>query len=404
MKVFEVGGCVRDQLLGLTPKDFDYVVVGATVEQMLDLGYQMVGESFPVFLHPVSGEEYALARTERKTGMGYHGFTCEFSPTVTLEDDLKRRDLTINAMARDVETGEIIDPYGGARDLKNRVLKHVSSHFSDDPVRAIRLARFAARYHFLGFVIDETTKSFVNDMIVAGELDHLVPERVWEEFTKAMKSDFALFIQYLHELKILHVLLPEVSALDGVIQPPQHHPEVDTFVHTVMCVQQAQRLTTTPEVWWAALMHDLGKGITPKDELPRHLMHEKRGVPLVRNVCERYKVPTSFKELALMVCEYHLDCHKVKEFKPSTLVKRFRQYDAYRKPERFEMFLLACEADARGRTGLEDHEYDQADYFRKMFEVAKSVKFADLNNPNMEPSKIQEALDRLRIQRIQQLK
>ena len=219
-----------------------------------------------------------------------------------------------------------------------------------------------------------------------------------------MKSDFALFIQYLHELKILHVLLPEVSALDGVIQPPQHHPEVDTFVHTVMCVQQAQRLTTTPEVWWAALMHDLGKGITPKDELPRHLMHEKRGVPLVRNVCERYKVPTSFKELALMVCEYHLDCHKVKEFKPSTLVKRFRQYDAYRKPERFEMFLLACEADARGRTGLEDHEYDQADYFRKMFEVAKSVKFADLNNPNMEPSKIQEALDRLRIQRIQQLK
>ena len=404
MKVFEVGGCVRDQLLGLTPKDFDYVVVGATVEQMLDLGYQMVGESFPVFLHPVSGEEYALARTERKTGMGYHGFTCEFSPTVTLEDDLKRRDLTINAMARDVETGEIIDPYGGARALKNRVLKHVSSHFSDDPVRAIRLARFAARYHFLGFVIDETTKSFVNDMIVAGELDHLVPERVWEEFTKAMKSDFALFIQYLHELKILHVLLPEVSALDGVIQPPQHHPEVDTFVHTVMCVQQAQRLTTTPEVWWAALMHDLGKGITPKDELPRHLMHEKRGVPLVRNVCERYKVPTSFKELALMVCEYHLDCHKVKEFKPSTLVKRFRQYDAYRKPERFEMFLLACEADARGRTGLEDHEYDQADYFRKMFEVAKSVKFADLNNPNMEPSKIQEALDRLRIQRIQQLK
>lgn len=401
-KHYAVGGCVRDRLLGLEPKDFDFVVVGETPEKMLEMGFEQVGAQFPVFLHPTSKEEYALARTEHKSGVGYHGFTCDFNPSVSLEEDLFRRDLTINAMAVDPDTGDVVDPYGGKQDLEDRVLRHVSIHFKDDPVRALRLARFAARYEHRGFTIHPTTKAFVKDMIKDGELDHLVPERIWEEFKKAFEVNFSGFIRCLFDLGILHVILPEVSNLFGVPQTEKYHPEVDTFKHVILCLEQAEKLFGNDgEILWAVLLHDLGKGVTPADVLPSHLHHEMNGIPLVKDVCERFKVPTHFYELAVMVCQHHLDSHTVLNFKASTLVKRFRQYDAYRKPDRFEKFLKCCEADARGRTGFEDREYAQTEYFSGMFKIANDVRFNDLpNSVNIPPPSIQSKLDELRAKRI----
>lgn len=404
MKTYQVGGCVRDILLGIEHHDVDYVIVGAQgkdIDMLLEKGFNWVGAAFPVLLSP-DNVEYALARIEAKVGQGYHGFACEFGPHVTLEEDCYRRDLTINAIAFDPETQEYFDPYGGMKDIQEKYLRHVSHHFKDDPVRALRLARFAARFENLGFTVHPDTKQLVREMINNGELDHLVPERVWEECTKAMKFNFTGFLRSLHDLGVLEHVLPEVAALDGVPQPAAYHPEIDTLIHTFMCVEQAEKMRLSPECLWAVLLHDLGKAVTPSDQWPKHLMHEKLGVPLVKDVCERLKVPNSFKELALMVCEHHLDCHKVKEFKPSTLVKRFKMYGAYRFPERFKMFLKCCEADARGRTGFEDREYTQGDYYMEMFEIAASVKFADLNKPNLEPQKIQESLERLRTSKISQ--
>lgn len=399
---YAVGGCVRDTLLGIAPKDYDYVVLGETPETMLSRGFQQVGAQFPVFLHPISGCEYALARTEKKSGNGYHGFVCDFNPSISLEDDLFRRDLTINSMAMDVETNTIFDPFGGKLDLDNRILRHVSVHFKDDPVRALRLARFAARYEHLGFTIHESTKQMVKDMINNGELDHLVPERIWEEFKKAFTVNFSGFVRHLFDLGILQIILPEVSDLFGVPQTEKYHPEVDTFKHVILCLEQAEKLSNNDgEILWAVMLHDLGKGVTPKDILPSHLHHEMNGLPLVKNVCERFKVPTEYKDIAMMVCQYHLDSHTVLNFKASTLVKRFRQYDAYRRTDRFYKFLICCEADARGRTGFEEREYNQANYFKQTFEIASSVKFQHLANHNqIAPQHIQQRMDELRAKRI----
>lgn len=317
--------------------------------------------------------------------------------------DCARRDLTINAIAISCEDeGNVIDPYGGLQDLHNRVLRHVSHHFKDDPVRAIRLARFAARYEHLGFTIHPDTKELVKQMIKDGELDHLVPERIWEEFNKAFSHNFSGFVKYLFELGILEVILPEVFNLHGVPQTEKYHPEVDTFVHTILCLQQAERLYGHDgEILWAVMLHDLGKAVTPADILPSHIHHERNGIPLVKGVCDRLKVPTSYRNLAMMVCEFHLDSHTVLTFKASTLVKRFRQYGAYRNPEQFFKFVKCCEADARGRTGFEDRAYPQADYFLQTYEIARNVKFQELTNSNqIKPEHIQARLDELRSKRI----
>ncbi|MEJ2509473.1 MAG: multifunctional CCA addition/repair protein, partial [Gammaproteobacteria bacterium] len=364
MDIYLVGGSVRDKHLGLPVADRDWVVVGATAEDMLRAGYRQVGRDFPVFLHPQTGEEYALARTERKTAPGYTGFNVHAAPDVTLEQDLQRRDLTINAMAETPE-GELIDPYHGMSDLQARVLRHVSPAFVEDPVRILRVARFAARLVPLGFGIAEETLALMREMVANGEVDALVPERVWAELVRALgESRPSRFFEVLRECGALARLLPEVDRLFGVPQPEQHHPEIDTGVHVMMVVDQAARLSPEPAVRFAALVHDLGKGITPREQWPRHVEHEARGVPLVEALCERYKVPNDFRDLAVLVTRYHLHYHRAAELRPGTLLDLFQSLDAFRRPERFEQFLLACEADARGRPGYEERDFDQPKILR----------------------------------------
>lgn len=363
-QVYRVGGAVRDRLLGVPFHEIDYVVVGATPDRLLSQGYQQVGRDFPVFLHPQSKAEYALARTERKQGSGYHGFVCDFSPDVTLEEDLLRRDLTVNAMAED-DAGQVIDPHGGQADLAARVLRHVSPAFSEDPLRVLRVARFAARYRHLGFRIADETLDLMRQLSRSGELQALTPERAWQETARALADpDPAEYIRVLHDCGALAVLMPEVDALFGVPQRADYHPEVDTGLHILLCLQQAVRLNASPAVRYAVLVHDLGKGLTPDHVLPRHTGHEARGLPLIRQLGERLRVPAAWQALALLVGEYHLDCHRAVALRPETLLKRLLALDAWRRPERFADFLLACEADARGRTGLEDTPYWQADYWR----------------------------------------
>lgn len=362
-RIYRVGGAVRDRLLGVPFSDIDWVVVGASPDWLLDQGYQRVGHDFPVFLHPESKAEYALARTERKQGGGYHGFVCDFSPEVTLDEDLLRRDLTINAMAED-EDGRVIDPHGGRADLAARLLRHVSPAFSEDPLRVLRVARFAARFHRLGFRVADETLALMRLLSAGDELTLLTPERVWQETSRALAGpDAAVYFQVLRDCGALAVLFPEVDRLFGVPQRADYHPEVDTGIHTLMSLTQAARLSEEPRVRFAALVHDLGKALTPPDVLPRHTGHEARGLPLIRQLCERLRVPRAWQELALLVGELHLDCHRAVELRADTLLRKLEILDAWRRPERFDEFLLACEADARGRTGLEDRDYWQRRYW-----------------------------------------
>ncbi|MEJ2619838.1 MAG: multifunctional CCA addition/repair protein [Candidatus Thiodiazotropha sp.] len=370
MSVYRVGGYVRDRLLGRDPADCDYVVVGATVDEMLSWQFKLVGAEFGVFLHPETGDEYALARTERKIGPGYKGFSVYAEPDVTLEEDLARRDLTINAMAED-EQGNLIDPYGGRKDLEAGVLRHVSDAFREDPVRILRVARFAARY---GFSIAPETAELMCAMVEAGEVDALTPERVWLELEKSLgEASPSGFFMVLRACGALVRLFPEVDALFGVPQPAEHHPEIDSGVHTMMALEAAARLTDDQQVRFAVLVHDLGKGLTPKAEWPKHIKHESEGVGLVEAMCSRYKAPAAYRTLGKAVAEHHLRCHRVLEMKASSIVKLLGKLDAFRRPERLQKFILACHADAIGRKGFEDRPYPQAEFLLEAYAAASQV-------------------------------
>ncbi len=400
MKTYLVGGAVRDRLLNLPVKERDWVVVGATPAELTGLGYTPVGKDFPVFLHPKTKEEYALARTERKTGHGYHGFEFMSAPGVTLEEDLKRRDLTINAIAED-ESGKLFDPYGGEKDLKARLLRHVSPAFSEDPVRVLRVARFAARFAPLGFKVAPETLALMRGMSEDGEVDHLVPERVWQETLKALACERpSVYFEVLRECGALKRVFPELERLYGVPQPAKWHPEIDTGVHVMMVVDQAARLTPDLTVRYAALTHDLGKGTTPKDILPHHYGHEDRSVKLVEDLCARLKTPREFKELAVIVAKHHGLVHKAEEIRSDTLLKLLESTDAFRRPERFELFLLACEADHRGRTGLEDTPFPQADYLRKAFAAARAVTTESLDTTKLSGAEIGVELKKKRLEAV----
>jgi tRNA nucleotidyltransferase (CCA-adding enzyme) len=374
MKTYLVGGAVRDRLLGLPVRDRDYVVVGARADDLVRLGYRPVGKDFPVFLHPQTAEEYALARTERKTGPGYHGFAFEATPQVTLEDDLRRRDLTINAIAED-ESGALVDPFGGKRDLEDRVLRHVSPAFAEDPVRILRVARFAARYAGAGFRIAEATRALMRRMVESGEADHLQAERVWAETQKALTEPApGAFLHALRDCGALRVIFPEVDALFGVPQRADYHPEIDAGVHTAMVLDMAARLAPgDAQVGFCALTHDLGKALTPADQLPRHPGHEHAGIAPLDALCTRLKVPSEHAALARLVARYHLLAHTALELRPKTVLELLEKLDAFRRPDRLRRFLLACEADKRGRLGLEDSGYPQADYLRAAHAAAAQV-------------------------------
>ncbi|WP_374567583.1 multifunctional CCA addition/repair protein [Ideonella sp.] len=376
MKRYIVGGAVRDAMLGRPVSDHDWVVVGSTPEQMLAAGYQAVGKDFPVFLHPETHEEHALARTERKTAPGYRGFVVHAEPTVTLEDDLLRRDLTINAMARD-EDGTLVDPYGGARDLEAKVLRHVSEAFAEDPVRILRLARFAARFE--GFTVAPETMALVRHMVDAGEVDALVAERVWQEVaTGLMENRPSRMLQVLREEGALARLMPEVDRLYGVPQPAAHHPEIDTGVHLEMVLDQAAVMNAPLTVRFACLCHDLGKGTTPPDEWPRHIGHEGRSEVLARALAARLKAPTEATELAALVAREHTNIHRATDLRPAALTRLLERCDAFRRPQRFAEALLACELDARGRLGLEQRDYPSRPLLTKVFAAAAAMPTADV--------------------------
>ncbi len=403
MKTYLVGGAVRDALLDLPVKERDWVVVGATPEEMVARGFRPVGKEFPVFLHPETNEEYALARTERKTAPGYHGFVFHASPEVTLEEDLQRRDLTINAMARD-EAGHLIDPYGGRRDLEARLLRHVSPAFVEDPVRILRVARFAARLAPLGFRVADETMALMREMVASGEVDALVPERVWQEMVRALATERpSVFFEVLRACGALARILPELDRLWGVPQPERWHPEIDTGVHTMMVLDAAARLSEDTRVRFAALTHDLGKGTTPREQWPRHHGHEARSEKLVQGVCARLRCPRDYAELARLVARDHGRAHKVFEMRPDTIVRFLGEADAWRRPERFDRFLLACEADSRGRTGYEDAPYPQADFLRRAAEVTREVDVAAIRARGIEGPAIGEAVARERTARVRAL-
>ena len=376
MKIYQVGGAVRDALLGLPVHDRDWVVVGARPEELTALGYLPVGKDFPVFLHPQTREEYALARTERKTAPGYHGFSVHAAPGVTLEQDLGRRDLTVNAIAQD-EAGQIVDPYGGRKDLQARLLRHITPAFAEDPVRILRVARFAAR--FVDFSIAPETLGLMREMVEAGEVDHLVPERVWQELARAlMQTQPSRFFQVLRDCGALARLLPEVDRLWGVPQTPEHHPEIDTGVHLMMVLDQAAELNAPLAVRFACLAHDLGKGQTPADRLPRHIGHEERGVRLLRTLCERLRVPNDCRELAEVVTREHGHIHQSLSLGAAALVRLLERCDALRKPERFENALLACWCDARGRLSKQDSAYPQRQRLMQALQLAQQVPAAQI--------------------------
>lgn len=404
MKTYRVGGAVRDKLLGYPFHENDWVVVGANPESLAALGYTPVGKDFPVFLHPETKEEYALARTERKSGHGYGGFTFYCDATITLEEDLQRRDLTINAMAED-EQGNIIDPYGGQQDLRNRLLRHVAPAFAEDPLRILRVARFAARYAHLGFTVASETQALMRTIVNTGELAHLVKERIWKETERALGEQTpAVFIQTLRDCGALAHLMPEVEQLFGVPQTALHHPEIDTGIHTLMSLQQACLLSGSTLVRFSTLVHDLGKGRTPENEWPRHIGHERRSLPLIKKLSERIAVPREYRELALLVAELHTHCHRALELKPSTLLKLIKQIDALRRPQRWADFLLCCEADARGRTGFETRPYPQADYLRQVLASCRTIDVSAIAAQGFTGQAFGQELDRLRLQALTQLK
>lgn len=398
MRSYLVGGAVRDRLLGRPLVDHDHVVVGATPEAMLALGYRPVGKDFPVFLHPQTGEEYALARTERKTGHGYHGFAVHADPAVTLEEDLARRDLTINAMAQD-EHGVLVDPFHGQRDLEQRVLRHVSAAFVEDPVRLLRVARFAARFAPLGFTVAEETMALMRTMVAAGEVDHLVPERVWQETRRALaEAQPSAFVRVLREAGALAVLFPEVDALYGVPQRPDYHPEIDTGVHLELVLDMAARLAPGDDlVGFAALCHDLGKARTPVAVLPSHIGHEHAGVAPLRALAARLKVPAEHAALAELVCREHLNAHRALELKPSTVLRLLDTLDALRRPQRLEAFLQACEADKRGRLGRAEVAYPQAAFLRAARAAATQVDASDFLAQGLTGPAIGAAMEKARV-------
>ncbi|EIC20386.1 multifunctional CCA addition/repair protein [Thiorhodovibrio frisius] len=398
-RTYLVGGAVRDGLLGLPVRERDFVVVGSDVATMIDQGFTQVGKDFPVFLHPETKEEYALARTERKSAPGYHGFVVHADPLVTLEEDLARRDLTINALAQDAE-GRIIDPFGGQADLHARLLRHVSPAFAEDPVRILRVARFAARFDALGFGTAPETAALMREMVAAGEVDALVPDRVWQELSRALgEARPSRFFEELRHCGALKILLPELERLWGVPQPEQWHPEVDTGVHVMMVLDQCARLSDEPEVRFAALCHDLGKGTTPGDVLPSHHGHEERSVELLGQVCQRLPVPTRFSELARVVARYHGKVHKVDELRASTILGVFEGADLFRRPERFERLLIACEADFRGRLGFEDRDYPQGATWRRLAQACAAVDSGAIARAS-EPTRIRESVRLARLEAV----
>jgi len=400
MRVYLVGGAVRDRLLGLPVGERDWVVVGATPEELVRQGYQSVGREFPVFLHPQTHEEYALARLERKVAPGYRGFTTQFSPAVTLEEDLRRRDLTINAMAES-EAGEVIDPYGGQADLAARRLRHVSEAFVEDPVRILRVARFAARFAALGFTVADDTLQLMQRMTLAGEVSALVPERVWQETERALgEARPEVFFETLRACGALAVIFPELDALFGVPQPPRWHPEVDTGVHVMLALRYAADAGAPAAVRFAVLAHDLGKARTPRAHWPSHHGHEELGVPLIEALCERLKVPNGHRELAVLAGRYHTRVHRAGELKAATLLTLLENCDALRRPERFAELLLACEADARGRTGLESAPYPQVAYLQQVRAAAAAVALTEEERRGLRGAEIGAELRRRRLEAI----
>ena len=404
MEVYLVGGAVRDEQLGLPVGERDWCIVGATPDELLSKGYRQVGKDFPVFLHPETNEEYALARTERKTGAGYHGFEFQTSPDVTLQEDLSRRDLTINAMAMDAE-GKLIDPFEGSADLKNRTLRHVSPAFAEDPVRILRTAKFRARFADLGFEVAGDTLKLMADMVSSGEADALQADRVWQETEAALSGpNPQLYFQVLRDCGALAVVFPEIDALFGVPQPPKWHPEIDCGLHTLMVLEQSAKLSQDVDVRFAALVHDLGKATTRQSDLPGHPGHERRSVKLLSSLSERLPVPRACRELGALVAEYHAHCHRAFELKPATILKVLHKVDAFRRPERFQKFLLACEADARGRLGLEDRDYPQADYFERAWKEASQVTADQVGDASASGAEIGAAMDKMRLKAIKAVK
>ena len=398
MQRYLVGGAVRDTLLGYPFHERDWVVVGATPQQMLDAGYQQVGKDFPVFLHPDTKEEHALARTERKSGKGYTGFSVYAAPDVTLEQDLLRRDLTINAIAQ-ADDGSLIDPFGGADDIKHKVLRHVSAAFAEDPLRVLRVARFYARYAHLGFTVAPETLVLMRQL--SNELNTLTPERVWQETAKALSEQTPqAYFQLLHDTGALAVLMPELDVLWGVPQPAQWHPEIDTGLHTLLVLQQAASLSERLDIRFAALVHDLGKGVTKPELWPSHHGHEHTGLACIKTLSERLRVPNDCRELALLVCEYHQIIHRAEQLKASTVLKFFDAIDLWRKPQRLDAILLCCIADLRGRTGFEQAVYPQADYLQKLANAARPVNAKDLVAQGLKGEAIKQGLQRARLNAI----
>jgi tRNA nucleotidyltransferase (CCA-adding enzyme) len=404
MKAYLVGGAVRDELLKRPVADRDWVVIGATPEELKNKGFKQVGSDFPCFLHPKTKDEYALARTERKAGRGHTGFVCEFGPEITLKEDLSRRDLTINAIALS-EDGKYIDPYHGREDLEAGILRHVSDAFSEDPLRVLRVARFAARYAPLGFTVHDSTVALMSKLVKSGEVSDLTPERVWKELSRALtEAKPSVFFKVLRKCGALKVLLPELDVLFGVPQPEQHHPEVDTGEHVMLAVDLARENFDSQIVTWAALVHDLGKGVTPKDKWPRHICHEIKGVPLVEAVSDRLRVPKDFRTLGMLVSEHHLRCHKLMEMKPRSIMRLLEAVDAIRRPQRLRVFVQACEADARGRLGLENKAYPQSAILENCGEAARSIDIQPLLDAGLEGLKLAEQIRRLRISAIAKYK
>lgn len=403
MDIYLVGGAVRDKLLNYPSKDKDYVVVGSTVEEMLQQGFEQVGKDFPVFLHPKTKAEYALARTERKSGSGYAGFEVYATPDVSLVDDLRRRDLTINAMAQNDQG--LVDPYGGQSDLKAKVLRHVSESFKEDPLRVLRVARFAARYAYMGFTVADSTMDLMCEMVSSGELSTLMAERVWQEIQRSLaERSPEVFFEVLRQCGALAVILPEIDVLFGVPQPAKHHPEIDTGLHTMMVLQQAALLSNSPVVRFAALTHDLGKGLTPAENWPSHYGHETKGLRALRALVARLRVPNEYIGLAEKVMEYHTHCHRALELKATTLLKMLEAVGAFRQADKLDQFLLACEADSRGRLGFENRAYPQAKWVKKAFLAANEVGSKEFVEQGLVGKKIGDALTKRRLEVIKKIK
>jgi len=403
MQTFLVGGAVRDKILKYPVTDKDWVVVGATPEKLIKKGYKPVGKDFPVFLHPETAQEYALARTERKSGKGYKGFEVFAEQSVTLEEDLIRRDLTINAMAAD-DNGDIVDPFNGQEDLKNKILRHVSPAFTEDPLRVLRVARFLARYFHLGFSIAPSTKELMTELAKSGELKALTPERVWTETARALSEKSPhIYFQTLRDCGALSDWFPEIDCLWGVPNPERWHPEIDTGVHTMMVLEQSALLSKDTITRFSALCHDLGKGITPKEEWPSHKGHEKAGVSIIETLCNRLRAPKEHCELAKIVSEFHLHLHKIEELKPKTIVKVLEKTDAFRKPKRFEKFLIACEADYRGRTGFENLPYPQSGIMKQAFNVCSEISTKEFIAEGYRGKQIGEKLHNERVKSVAML-